>query len=111
MKSVGLGQGLRATRPNSNLVRTIFFSLLVPTETLRFWDESLTFRVAETPQESAEEIKSYARYRYPTMIKTQGNFKLQVIEEGFTDSQIIIMLGENETEKTTFIHMGWFSEA
>ncbi|KAH1074838.1 hypothetical protein J1N35_027166 [Gossypium stocksii] len=39
-------------------------------------------RVAETPQESAEEIETYAGYRYPTMTKTQGNFK--VIEfEGY----------------------------
>lgn len=32
----------------------------VSTENLHFKDESLTFKAAETPQESAEEIKSYA---------------------------------------------------
>lgn len=63
------------------------------------------FQVAETPQESAEEIETYARYRYPTMTKTQGNFKLKVVEGEFTDSQIIVMLGENGTGKTTFIRM------
>ncbi|WZZ46562.1 hypothetical protein YC2023_042821 [Brassica napus] len=83
----------------------IFLAGFVPTENLRFRDESLTFKVAETPQESAEEIQSYARYKYPTMTKTQGSFRLKVTEGEFTDSQIIVMLGENGTGKTTFIRM------
>ncbi|KAG9142659.1 hypothetical protein Leryth_005423 [Lithospermum erythrorhizon] len=83
----------------------IFLAGFVPTENLRFRDESLTFKVSETPQESAEEIETYARYKYPTMSKTQGNFKLKVMEGEFTDSQIIVMLGENGTGKTTFIRM------
>ncbi|KAB2634807.1 ABC transporter E family member 2 [Pyrus ussuriensis x Pyrus communis] len=83
----------------------IFLAGFVPTENLRFRDESLTFKVAETPQESAEEIETYARYRYPSMSKTQGNFRLRVVEGEFTDSQIIVMLGENGTGKTTFIRM------
>uniref|UniRef100_A0A2N9J8N9 ABC transporter E family member 2 n=1 Tax=Fagus sylvatica TaxID=28930 RepID=A0A2N9J8N9_FAGSY len=83
----------------------IFLAGFVPTENLRFRDESLTFKVAETPQESAEEIETYARYKYPTMTKTQGNFRLRVVEGEFTDSQIVVMLGENGTGKTTFIRM------
>lgn len=83
----------------------IFLAGFVPTENLRFREESLTFKVSETPQESAEEIETYARYRYPTMSKTQGGFKLKVTEGEFTDSQIIVMLGENGTGKTTFIRM------
>ncbi|RZC93535.1 hypothetical protein C5167_007348 [Papaver somniferum] len=43
--------------------------------------------------------------KYPTMIKTQGNFMLCVLEGEFTDSQFIVMLGENGTGKTTFIRM------
>lgn len=62
-------------------------------------------QVAETPQESAEEIRTYARYKYPTMTKTQGGFRLAVKDGEFTDSQIIVMLGENGTGKTTFIRM------
>ncbi|KAL8145972.1 ABC transporter E family member 2 [Apium graveolens] len=83
----------------------IFLAGFVPTENLRFREESLTFKVSETPQESAEEIETYARYKYPTMSKTQGGFKLKVTEGEFTDSQIIVMLGENGTGKTTFIRM------
>ncbi|KAF8779564.1 hypothetical protein HU200_002493 [Digitaria exilis] len=82
----------------------IFLAGFVPTENLRFRDESLTFKIAET-QESAEEIETYQRYKYPTMSKTQGNFKLTVVEGEFTDSQIVVMLGENGTGKTTFIRM------
>ncbi|KAI3961250.1 hypothetical protein MKW92_004218 [Papaver armeniacum] len=39
------------------------------------------------------------------MSKTQGNFKLHIMEGEFTDSQIVVMLGENGTGKTTFIRM------
>lgn len=34
-----------------------------------------------------------------------GNFNLSVREGQFTDSEIIVMLGENGTGKTTFIRM------
>ncbi|MBA0689492.1 hypothetical protein Goari_007219, partial [Gossypium aridum] len=80
----------------------IFWAGFVPTENLRFRDD---FEVAETPQESAEEIETNARYRYPTMTKTRGNFKVIEFEGEFTDSQIIVMLGENGRGKTTFIRM------
>ncbi|KAM7268195.1 hypothetical protein ACFE04_010361 [Oxalis oulophora] len=81
----------------------IFLAGFVPTENLRFRDVELTFK---TPQETAEEIEpSHARYKYPKMNKVQGNFKLSVDEGEFTDSQIIVMLGENGTGKTTFIRM------
>ncbi|CAN6701493.1 unnamed protein product [Malus baccata var. baccata] len=83
----------------------IFFSGFVPTENLRFRDESLTFKVSETPREIYEETETCALYRYPSMTKTSGEFKLHVIEGEFTDSQIIVMLGENGTGKTTFIRM------
>lgn len=35
----------------------------------------------------------------------QGNFTMNVEEGEFTDSEIIVMLGENGTGKTTFIRM------
>lgn len=39
------------------------------------------------------------------MKKTQGSFSLDVKAGSFTSSQIIVMLGENGTGKTTFIKM------
>lgn len=58
--------------------------------------------------ESAEEIKegeTYQSYNYPTMMKTRSGFKLSVMKGSFNDSQIIVLLGENGTGKTTFIRM------
>lgn len=45
------------------------------------------------------------RYSYPDLVKTLKTFKLTVKEGQFTDSEIIVMLGENGTGKTTFIRM------
>ena len=39
------------------------------------------------------------------MSKTLGSFKLEIQAGSFTDSEIIVMLGENGTGKTTFIRM------
>ncbi|GBG77011.1 hypothetical protein CBR_g23341 [Chara braunii] len=83
----------------------IFLAGFVPTENLRFRDESLTFRVAENAAEQVEEVRSYAQYKYPSMTKVQGGFKLAIKTGEFTDSQIVVMLGENGTGKTTFIRM------
>ena len=58
--------------------------------------------------ESAEEItegETYQSYKYPNMVKTRTGFKLSVMKGSFNDSQIIVLLGENGTGKTTFIRM------
>eukprot|EP00984_Skeletonema_dohrnii_P007028 scaffold2504_cov63-Skeletonema_dohrnii-CCMP3373.AAC.1 len=48
-------------------------------------------------------------YSYPAMTKTQtkgtAKFILHVEEGMFTDSEIIVLLGENGTGKTTFVRM------
>lgn len=81
----------------------IFLDGFVPTENLRFREESLTFKVSENAEE--EELKRMRRYEYPNMNKTLNTFHLQVCEGQFTDSEIIVMLGENGTGKSTFIRM------
>jgi ATP-binding cassette subfamily E protein 1 len=45
------------------------------------------------------------RYSYPNMTKKMGAFQLDVQNGEFTDSEIIVMLGENGTGKTTFIRL------
>ncbi|CAB4476034.1 ATP-binding cassette sub- E member 1 [Rhizophagus irregularis] len=82
----------------------IFLDGKVPTENLRFREESLTFKLAETAEDE-KEVEKHRRYRYPDMKKTLGNFKLSVKAGEFTDSEIIVMLGENGTGKTTFIRL------
>ena len=57
--------------------------------------------------ETAEEVvvDKTQHYTYPSMTKTLGDFKLTVEEGGFTDSEIIVMLGENGMGKTTFVRL------
>eukprot|EP00761_Pharyngomonas_kirbyi_P012725 gb/GECH01012752.1/.p1 GENE.gb/GECH01012752.1/~~gb/GECH01012752.1/.p1 ORF type:complete len:612 (+),score=115.49 gb/GECH01012752.1/:1-1836(+) len=82
----------------------IFLDGFVPTENLRFRDEALTFKVAETMEE--EEIDRHRRFEYPAMTKSYGkHFTLHVDEGSFTNSEIIVLLGENGTGKSTLIRM------
>uniref|UniRef100_A0A3P9MMT6 ATP-binding cassette sub-family E member 1 n=1 Tax=Oryzias latipes TaxID=8090 RepID=A0A3P9MMT6_ORYLA len=81
----------------------IFLDGYVPTENLRFRETSLVFKVAETANE--EEVKRLRHYQYPDMVKTMGEFTLAIKGGEFTDSEIMVMLGENGTGKTTFIRM------
>lgn len=80
----------------------IFLDGFVPTENMRFRTESLTFKVSES---AAEEIKRHNHYTYPSMVKRLGEFQLAVEEGTFSDSEILVLLGENGTGKTTFIRM------
>jgi len=81
----------------------IFLDGFVPTENLRFREDALVFKVSENASE--EDIKRMTRYDYPTMSKTLGSFKINVIAGQFSDSEILVLLGENGTGKTTFIRM------
>jgi len=81
----------------------IFLDGFVPTENLRFRETSLVFKVSEN---AMEEVKRHCRYNYPKMAKQLGkSFHLSVDPGSFNDSEIIVMLGENGTGKTTFIKM------
>ncbi|KAL0221076.1 hypothetical protein RCL1_000930 [Eukaryota sp. TZLM3-RCL] len=81
----------------------IFLDGVVPTENLRFRDSALTFKIAETAD--AEDSARHRRMVYPDMTKTMGTFKLTVESGAFTESEIIVLLGENGTGKTTLIRM------
>lgn len=58
-------------------------------------------------QENADEliVNQTRRYSYPSMTKTIGRFSLSIQEGQFSDSEIIVMLGENGTGKTTFVKL------
>lgn len=81
----------------------IFLDGFVPTENLRFRESVLTFRVVEKSED--EDIKRLYNYQYPNMSKNLGDFTLKVTGGSFTDSEIIVLLGENGTGKTTLIRM------
>lgn len=82
----------------------IFLAGFIPTENLRFRETALQFRLAETADDD-EEVEHHHLYSYPKMTKTLGSFKLRIEQGSFTDSEIVVMLGENGTGKTTFIRM------
>ena len=98
----------------------IFLDGFVPTENLRFRETSLIFKVAESAEfvshsliiikliinlNKQEDVKKMRRYSYPDMKKRLGSFQMEIQSGGFTDSEIIVMLGENGTGKTTFIRL------
>jgi len=80
----------------------VFLAGFVPTENLRFREVSLNFKVSENIE---VEAARHNLYKYPDMTKTIEDFKLEVKSGEFSDSEIIVMLGQNGTGKTTFIKM------
>lgn len=54
-------------------------------------------QVAEAASEMDGDQKKFSNYSYPAMTKTQGSFQLSVEAGEFTDSEILVMLGENGT--------------
>lgn len=74
----------------------------IPSENLRFRETSLSFNIVDKEK---EEIKSLRNYNYPSMEKTLEKFKLSVDGGSFTDSEIVVLLGENGTGKSTFIRL------
>ncbi|KAL9090660.1 MAG: hypothetical protein Q9165_005148 [Trypethelium subeluteriae] len=81
----------------------IFLDGHIPTENLRFREESLQFRIGEAGEDFM--VDKSRGYGYPNMEKTLGDFHLTVQAGQFTDSEIIVMMGENGTGKTTFCRM------
>mmetsp|Transcript_17020 Transcript_17020/g.33265 ORF Transcript_17020/g.33265 Transcript_17020/m.33265 type:complete len:626 (-) Transcript_17020:477-2354(-) len=91
----------------------IFLAGFLPTENLRFRDSALSFKVAQGLDE--REIgyeKDDMTHQYRSMSKTLYNkktgeqiFKLHVNSGGFSESQIIVLLGENGCGKTTLVRM------
>lgn len=70
---------------------------------MRFRSEALTFKIAETAEdEVTDRVRSF---EYPKMHKTLGNFSLEVQPGQLSDSEIIVMLGENGMGKTTLVKL------
>eukprot|EP01062_Namystynia_karyoxenos_P083837 TRINITY_DN9739_c0_g1_i1.p1 TRINITY_DN9739_c0_g1~~TRINITY_DN9739_c0_g1_i1.p1 ORF type:complete len:633 (+),score=274.30 TRINITY_DN9739_c0_g1_i1:102-2000(+) len=81
----------------------VFLEGFVPTENLRFRETGLNFKIADAEDDALQQ--GTQRFAYPEMTKTLGGFKLNVTAGTFTDSEIVVLLGENGTGKTTLIRM------
>lgn len=57
----------------------IFLDGKVPTENLRFREESLTFKLAETAEDERE-VERHRRYGYPNMKKTLGKVNISLFK-------------------------------
>lgn len=82
----------------------VFLEGFIPTENMRFRDTALTFRVVDAPGEILE-ADQFAHYDYPAMTKTFEGFHLTVEPGTFSNSEIMVLMGQNGTGKTTFIKM------
>ena len=84
----------------------IFLSGFDPSNNLRFRDYEINFEDWMDKYEFKRESK-YEKYEYsyPAMTKSFGSFKLSVESGTINNSEIIVLLGENGTGKTTFIHL------
>lgn len=83
----------------------IFLDGRIPTENLRFRQVALNFRISNQLPE-ADDSDQLFRTKYPDLTKTLGKgFELKVKAGDFSRSEIIVMLGQNGTGKTTFIKM------
>lgn len=80
----------------------IFLAGHIPTENMRFRDWSLNFKIGEVVERDDKKMRGY---NYGNMKKKMGDFSLEIKEGSFTDSEIIVLLGQNGTGKTTFIRM------
>lgn len=81
----------------------IFLDGFLPTENMRFREESLQFKLADAADGLI--LDHSTAMQYPTLEKTQGDFHLRVEAGEFTNSEILVMFGENGTGKTTFCKM------
>lgn len=78
----------------------VFLDGYIPSENMRFREETLQFKLADAADGLILDHSS--ALSYPTLEKTQGDFHLKVEEGEFTNSEILVMFGENGTGKTTF---------
>ena len=81
----------------------VFLEGFIPTENMRFRDFSLSFKIADNTDIVLSNKDRL--YKYPKMSKTLGDFTLNVEGGEFSNCEIIVLLGENGTGKTTLVRM------
>ena len=79
-----------------------FLKGYLESENMRFRDEELNFQIRDNLEEIEKDSQIH-RFKYPALKKTLGSFQLDIEPGDFSTSQIIVLLGENGTGKTTFV--------
>jgi ATP-binding cassette subfamily E protein 1 len=88
----------------------VFLDGYLPKDNIRFRDDGLSFKQGEVAEVDEERLKLEENARkvtrsYPSMTKKFPNFTLKIESGNYTSSQIIVLLGENGTGKTTFVRI------
>lgn len=98
----------------------VYLDGFLPKENIRLREESIDFKISDqsnkgkgkqekdcTPEELKKkkelEDANKKQFSYPAIEKRFKNFRLQVKPGSFNTSEIIVLLGENGTGKTTFV--------
>jgi len=85
-----------------------FIAGFIPTENLRIRDEPLVFRVAAQLRDEASQRSQVHGYPSTSIAlgrSGQHDFLFEVAGSSFASSEIVVLLGENGTGKTTLIKM------
>jgi len=80
----------------------IFLSGFIPTENIIFRETVIDFSKFKTNVENSTETQ-VSLFNYNTLKKIFSNFTLTILPGKISKSDIVILLGENGTGKTTFI--------
>lgn len=89
----------------------VFLDGFLPKENIRFRDYGLDFKgSSDTGMSEAEKERFQAEtdkdiFKYPALKKKFPGFELVIKAGSFSTSQIIVLLGENGTGKTTFVRI------
>ena len=82
----------------------IFLSGFIPNENMRFRENSINF-IDKKELCDETNIKNKYNFSYPFIEKSFGTFKLNINSGYITSSEIIVLLGENGTGKTSFVRL------
>jgi ATP-binding cassette subfamily E protein 1 len=94
----GLVSQLYSTKQAIN----IYLSGYSPADNMRFRPYSITFHPPSLEEELTEQKKHHA-YEYKESTINLGSFSLSINEGNISTSQIVVLLGENGTGKTSFL--------
>ena len=83
----------------------IFLSGFLTSENLRFRDTELTFRVQDNAQTPLIQKHKQATQHWSATSFSIGDFHLNIEAGDFAPSEVVIMVGENGTGKTSFMRM------